>query len=442
MSGNVIVEVWLYEPYISQDYSVPASRDNPCKLGLPYSIAKNLVDCGVADYCTDPNSNQDCTDCPKGVRGARGAEGARGTDGAPGPNGSNGADGKDGKQGDPGQAGEMGYPGERNFCAGPPGEKGSTGAQGEPGLDGLNGENGQPGLRGRPGTEGLPGFQGSQGPTGDKGPRGDDATLCPDGALEIREIGNYRKRFITRNSDCQVTGDVIWECTPPIKCWRREFSETIDFNATDFKVRDDENGFGYEFPLSDGTVCRADFNFALPSVMPCRSTSCGHTGNPYEDTFPNINAYGIADDLPCQDIPVELIFDKPICGEIKISFIDVDQQSPDDIQPPCNEIIANINPEPDGFTGDIEEITGTPGSYTGVGMGNTDSNGDLCFSNLESVNGFNFTVRLAGRLSLGFGLAGTQTVKFVEMGTYQGNRFYDEQGNEIPEPQGWVDVPC
>lgn len=442
--GNVVVEVWLYQTYRTDHYEIPASRENPCKVSLPYLVAKGFVDGGVADYCQPPSENDDCGDCPKGLPGARGVDGTRGTDGAQGADGADGADGLNGKDGEPGEPGEQGAPGKRSFCKGEPGDKGVGGVIGEPGHPGLNGEAGQSGPRGSAGPSGVQGFDGVRGNDGDQGPIGDDGKLCPEGPLEIIENDDGTVRAITRDGDCNITNDITWEGCPA-KCWRREFSETFDFNATDFKVRDDADGFGYEFPLTNGQVCRAEFQFAIPNTQPCRSVSCGHTGNPYEDTFPNVNAYGIGipiNDPPCQDAPVRLCFDKPICGDLKITFIDIDQESPMDVQPPCNEIISNVSPAASGVDGDLVEIAGSPGSYTGIGQGNTNSDGGLLFTDLDSVTCIDFSVRLSGGLSFGLGLAGMQTIKFEERGTYKGSTFYDEQGNVIPEPPGWSDVPC
>lgn len=453
-TGNVLVEVWLYASYTSSEYEIPASPENPCKVSLPYDVAQRFVDSRLADYCDDPSTN-DCPECPKGFPGVRGQNGDPGKDGARGQDGKDGTDGLDGKDGEDGAPGERGCDGPINFTKGPPGKKGCPGVKGPPGRDGLNGENGLPGMRGEngiTGIPGIPGFPGLKGETGGPGPAGlpgiagTDGKICADFPcpLVITENEDGSVRAVTYDENCNVVDDVLWECIPETKCWRREFETTFDFNATDYKVRDDAGGMGYEFPLGDGRTCSAEFLFSLPSSQPCRSAACGHTNNTYEDTYPNVNAYGISNtvnDPPCQDVPITLCFDKPICGDLAITFIDIDQESPPDVQPPCNEIISAISPAPSGVSGDLTEI-GSTGTYTGIGTGNTNSDGDLLFTNLEATNCINFSVRLAGGLSLGLGLSGTQTFKFEETGTYIGDTFYDADGNAITEPVGWVDVAC
>lgn len=453
-SGHVHVNVMMFVDYETDGVTIPASEERPCKLSLPLQIAERYVDNGLAEFC-DVGDEVGA----KGEPGAPGCDGTDGTDATPGGQGTAGTDGLDGAAGTPGMDGVRGRTGLHNNTAGPPGEPGCPGQDGEPGAPGqdgvpgtpgANGGTGEPGVMGAKGAPSPPGGPGAPGSTGGTGTMGDmggpgadglDGYVCPQGMFEKIEITTGIYRIITRDKDCNVLDDFIWDTNPPVEAgtWCTESEVTIDWDADDYKTRDDPNGITYEVPNGQGGTCTIDMNFGIPSDQPCRSTACGYVpGNNYEDLFPNVNAYGTAwPEHGCKDIPMEVLFGCAICGDIAIRYFDVDETSGGPGGDNCNEQIKNVSPAPSGLNGQLVEIS--PGVYTGQGSGNTDSEGELLWTNLTATDRITFDVRLIGGRSMGFGFAGTQTFKFVDTGTYEGDTFFDADGNEIDEPTGWVD---
>lgn len=441
--GLVQVDVLMYIDYTADGITIPASEQSPCKLSLPLTVAERFVRNGLADYCDIADE-----DGTKGAPGEPGCAGTDGTDGSPGAPGCDGEDGEDGKDGLVGMTGDRGRVGRHNNTPGSPGRKGCTGEPGPDGVDGNDGEDGregEQGVDGPMGEQGWPGMIGIKGNVGDigmQGNQGPNGEICEDGPIECIRIDDCTYRIITRDANCEILDDFIWNI-PKLGTWCREEVVTIDFDATDFKTVDNTNGVTYEVPVgSSGQVCTIEMNFGVPSNQPCRSRSCGYGGdNPYEDDMPNINAYGPADGA-CEFHPVEVCFDKPICGDLAITFIDVDEYVNNNVNIDCGEKIQVNNTSGANITPSAELVEGPTGVYSpsaSQGTGNTNTNGTLTWVGLDGVDCLYFGVQLQSGQSMGFGFAGTQSFKTVETGTYIGDQFFDANGNPISEPEGWVD---
>lgn len=438
-NGAALVEVLLYCDFKKGDMTIPGSPENPCKITLPISQAEHFVRNQLGEFC-------DVLEDVEGGKGKTGAPGCAGTDGTDGNRGEDGKDGDDGKEGAPGIAGmdgERGRTGLHNYNAGPKGGRGSVGDPGEDGTDGKdgddgkNGDDGQKGLIGATGAKGGPGDRGITGPdgmNGDVGMQGQAGignVLCPD-FIECIEIDECTSRFITRDGDCNIIDDVTW--SRPKGQWCVSTSTTVDFDADDYKTSDTNMGTGYSVPLSDGTTLTIQLSYGVASAQPCRSAACGHTGNLYEDTHPNVNAYGPLGQSECDWVPMCVVFDPVVCGEMTIDFFDVDE-----LFLGCNESIRTDPADDTTPSGDL--TSGTPANVyvPASGQGNSNSDGSVTWNNLGATGLIKFDVKLLEGLSMGFGFSGEKTIKTQRTGTYIGNQFFDAAGNPISEPANWVD---
>lgn len=444
--GLALVDVMIFCDYEADGVTIPASEDSPCKVCMPITVAERFVRNGLAEYCDVAD-----VDGPPGEVGLPGCAGQDGTDGSRGAPGDDGCEGEDGKDGASGMTGDRGRIGRHNNTKGPDGRKGCPGLEGEPGRDGDNGidgdageigETGQQGAKGATGGIGLPGADGMVGDIGPKGQAGNPGVICQDGPIECVAIDECTYRVRTFDKDCNVLDDIVWSVPKSPGKWCTEQVISVDFDATDFKTSDTVNGVTYEVPVpGTSDVCHIELKFGVPSNQPCRSNSCGYSGdNPYEDTHPNINAYGPANGA-CEFHEMEVCFDKAICGDIAIAFFDVDEYVKSSTID-CSEKIKVINTSGGAIVPSATLTESPSGIYSPAaseGTGNTNTDGTLTWSGLDGVRCLKFEVQLQTGQSMGFGFAGVQNFKIQETGTYLNGKFYDANGNQIPEPDGWVD---
>ena len=448
--GQVHVDVMMFCDYDANGFTIPASPEDPCKLSLPIEVAERFVNNNLAEFC-------DITEDygPKGAPGCAGMAGTDGKNGRAGLPGTDGQDGCDGKRGLVGADGDRGRPGINNNTPGGQGKPGCVGFDGIDGQDGGNGADGTPGakgdmgVRGSKGATGDPGVAGPVGMIGDigmRGAQGDAGRICAEhGPIECIQIDECTYRIITRDADCNILDDFIWE-VPKLRMWCAEEEYTIDFDAEDFKTRDDANGQTFRVPLGNtGKVCVIDMEYGAPSSMPCRHPACGYAGdNPYEQNFPNINAYGHAQAVrECAWVPIKVTFDKPICSDLRINFIDVDK-SVAISGVTCEEKVRVTDRGPATLVagGDLAETPPGSGIFEPPppASGNSNSDGSITWANLEGgTDTILFDVQLMDGQSMGFGFSGIQTIKTQSTGTYFGDTFYDANGNEINEPEDWFD---